>query len=262
VRPGVDTIIVNYRTPDDLNRCLRAHEDFGVPESDTWVVNVSPEDADLKVDLFWTGNEHPRVHHIIHHANVGYAKAVNHAASLGDREVIAIFNADTALTPDVMSSCLEALQANEDWGVLGPRQVDDAGRITSAGIFGTHQAPAHRGWREANSEKFGDVKEAITVSGSAYFIKRPVWEMLTECPVYKELHPEALGAFLPTQHYYEETWCSYHTYAHSYKVMYFGPACMIHQWHKASRMGVAEQQMKPSQTMFRHACESHGIPHD
>jgi hypothetical protein len=101
------------------------------------------------------------------------------------------------------------------------------------------------------------------VSGSAYFIKRKVWDFLTECPTYREVAPKARGAFLPTSHYFEETFCSYHAQAHGWKVMYYGPVVIRHEWHQASPVGGwAERQFPVSQKYFREACGRHGIPCD
>ena len=255
MKPGVDVVVVNYHTPSLLEAFLRSNEKYGMPESDLFVAQVEPTPADLSVGS-------PGAYVFTHETNVGYAAAVNHAAAYGDREFIAVFNADTELLPDTLSTCLLALQANPSWGVLGPRQVDGHNRLTHAGIFGTLERPAHRAWRHADSEAFADVCEAVTVSGSAYFARRFMWNELSTCPIYRRIYPDVQGAFLPTQHYYEETWCSYHAHAHGWKVVYYGPARMIHHWHQSSKVGSIEREMKRSQMMFRHACDSHGIPHD
>lgn len=256
VKPGIDVVVVNYRTPGLLEAFLRSNHLHGAPvESDTWVAQVDPLDADLQVPTFGA-------HCIVHDTNVGFARAVNDAVARGEREFLAIFNSDTELLETTMRQCISALEENPDWGVLGPRQVDRNNRLTHAGIFGTLERPAHRAWRAADSHEFWDIREAVTVSGSAYFTRRSMWNQLTECPIYRDLYPDAGGAFLPTQHYYEETWCSYHAQAHDWKVMYYGPARMIHHWHMSSKVGSIEREMKKSQIMFRHACDSHGIPHD
>lgn len=254
-------VVVNYRTPDDLSAFLRSFADQ--PPAGTWeltVVNVSPSSADRQVATEWAERMTLRI--VDHDTNVGYARACNYAALDTKGDTIAFFNADVRLTPGALETCHQALLAHDDWGVLGPRQIDDNGRFTHAGIFGTNTAPAHRAWQNRDQGQYRDIQEAVTVSGAAYFIKRTVWEELTDCPTYQALHPGA-GAFLPTQHYYEETWVSYHARAHGWKVMYFGEATVIHRWHKASPVGGhADQQMAPSRTLFRKACDAHAIEHD
>jgi GT2 family glycosyltransferase len=204
-----------------------------------------------------------------HFTNIGYGQACNHAALFPDREVLAFFNADTVLSPGVIDQCYEALMEHEDWGVLGPRQVDSSNRITAGGVFGTQKEPTFDNrWRTMDRGQFSDVREdCINVAGSAYFIKRGVWDELASCPLFcrcpevMELRP--VGAFLPTPHYYNETYTSYHAIAHGFKVVYFGPAVMVHEWHKASPVGgYGEKTMDESRELFRSACDYHSIEHE
>jgi GT2 family glycosyltransferase len=137
--------------------------------------------------------------------------------------------------------------------------------ITHAGIFGTNDKPALRGWKRPDDGQFDEIRDdALSVSGSAYFIKRLCWDELTNCSKYRKIAPDAVGAFLPTPHYYEETFCSYHAREHGWKVVYDGETSMVHKWHKASPVGgVAEKKHMPeSRKMFRAACDMHGITHD
>jgi len=267
MRSGIDVIVVNYRTPGDLQQFIESYDAHsGRKDSTLWVVNVDPREADLEVGEWAERTALNPTFHIVHDTNIGYGRAVNHAASLGEAQVIAAFNADTRLTEGCLDLCFERLMAEPTWGILGPRQVDNEGRITHAGIFGTHKVPKHRAWHKSNSAAYDDVLEAITVSGSAYFIKRRVWDELTECPIYKEVAPDAEGAFLPTPLFYEETWCSYHAFAHGHKVMYFGEAEMVHRWHESiksnNKSAWANEVFKDSRSLFRKACDAHGLEHD
>lgn len=258
---GLDVTVVNYRTAGDLRAFLRSFEQFRptVPHSLT-IVNVSPTAEDTAVVAPWL--DRPDVRYIEFTTNIGYARAVNRAATVGKREVLAVFNADVVLRPEALDACHEALIAHPEWGVLGPRQIDERGRFTHAGIFGTPEAPEHRGWLERDRGQYQDVREAVTVSGSAYFVRRTTWDELTSCRVYRDFC-QAEGAFLPTQHYYEETACSYHARSHAWKVVYFGAATVIHHWHRASPVGgPADQLMRESQGLFRRFCASHAIACD
>lgn len=265
VRPGVDLVCVNYKTPDDLLGFVRSVHKYEPtipynlviinvdpgPQDDAAALNLLNEDLSGRSDYVRTGT------------NVGYSGACNLAATRGDHEVIAFFNADTRLTEGVVDECYAALVSHDDWAVLGPRQVDQRERVTHGGIFGSLAQPRLRGWKQKNGDEYADVREAVTVSGSAYFVKRFVWDELTHCSVFRDIAPEAEGGFLPTPHYYEETWFSYHAQAHGWKIIYYGSACMIHKWHQASpRGGWADQQVKRSRAMFREACDLHGIEHD
>jgi GT2 family glycosyltransferase len=256
---ALDIVVVNYHTPEDLKLFLDSVDRF--PPACPSTLTVIDVAAEAEVTTFdWAGGV-GTVHGII--GNIGYARACNYGATRGSGDVIALFNADIEVTAGALDACHDALQAEASWGILGPRQIDNRRRLRHAGIFGTHAKPVHRGWQELDRGQYTDVRDAVTVSGSAYFVKRQVWNELTNCPQYRDIAPSALGAFLPTQHYYEETWCSYHAWAHDYRVIYFGPVTIFHQWHRASPVGGwAERQMPNSRDYFRSACDLHGIPRD
>jgi GT2 family glycosyltransferase len=269
--PGVDVIVVNYRTPDDLVAFIHsfAAVQFEVPAT-LFVVNVEPTQADEDAANDALEDIVVPVGYAVCPNNIGYAKACNSAAAAitsyhRPRRTLAFFNADTRLMPGVLDHCHWTLWQNEEYGIVGPKQVNEVDEITHAGIFGTNTRPSLRGWKEKDKGQFDEIRDdAVSVSGSAYFIKRTVWDELLECPVFKEIAPEALGAFLPTPHYYEETWCSYHAREHGWKVVYDGDVSMIHRWHQASPVGgLAEKKHMPqSRVMFRDACDRHGIERD
>lgn len=255
MEPGIDLIVVNYKTPGDLECFGESYLKFpGDMETTLYVVNNDPEQEDIDI-----GEKYADVH--IHGPNLYYSGSANLAASKGNREVIGILNADTRLLEGTLDNLYEEFMSHDDWGVAGPLQIDDRGLVTHGGIFGTLKAPKHRSWHSRVTEELHSNQEAVTVSGSAYFIKRSVWEELSNCEVYCDKYPDAKGAFLPTNHYYEETWCSYHAQAHEYKVIYFGESKMIHLWHKASPIGGwSDQQMPLSKKMFRDMCDYHPFP--
>lgn len=263
--PGVDVVVVNYKTPRDLSGFLESL-DANRPKG-PWravVVNVEPGPDDVEVAEKWRASAPEDTLHVVRSTNVGYARACNRAAQLTNKEVVAFFNADVRLTPEAVDDCVEAILSDPTWAVLGPRQVDEHGRLTAAGIFGSGKSPRHRGWHHQDTGQFADIRDdAVTIAGSAYFVRRDVWDQLTACPLYQRAAPGAEGAFLPTPHYFEETFCSYHATAHGYRCVYYGFTTIIHRWHGASVVGgYAEQQFPVSQRLFREACDVHGIAHD
>jgi len=260
---GLDVIVCNYRTPDDLNTFLASLAAFPCfwPASLT-VANVSPGPADRAVVARW--ETQLALRHLVFEDNVGYARACNRAATFGRGDVVAMFNADVVLTADALTYCYEALRDNPTWGVLGPRQVDQRNRLVGCGVFGAPSAPRQRAWMEVDVGQCSDIRpDALTVSGSAYFVRREVWDAMTACPIYQEVAPGAEGAFLPTQHYYEETFLSYHVRSHGLAVVFYGPVVMTHLWHRASpHGGPADQQMGIARKQFRDACDAHAIAHE
>lgn len=269
--PGVDVVVVNYRTPDDLRGFVDSFVkvQFEVPAT-LFVVNVDPQKEDAEAaDDSLDGVVVP-VGYALCPTNIGYARACNSAAQAIEsyhtpRRTIAFFNADTRLEAGVLDHCHWTLHQEDDYGIIGPKQVNEEGLITHAGIFGSNKHPELRGWKHDDMGQYDESRDdAVSVSGSAYFVKRDCWDEMATCDTYKSIVPDAIGAFLPTQHYYEETWLSYHAREHGWKVVYDGEVSMIHRWHKASPVGgVAEKKYMPqSRVMFRDACDRHGIERD
>lgn len=260
----LDVIVTDYRTPWDLNSFLASYVAFPPTDGKLWVVLVSPDGGPLEADLALSANWATVLDFevITFEDNVGYAKACNTAAARGSGDVLALFNADVVLAAGALDQCADALMSNPEWGVLGPRQVDAENRITAGGVFGPPRQPQQRAWLATDVGQCSDVRpDALTISGAAFFIKRELWATLTDCPLYRGVHPSAEGAFLPTPHYYEETWCAYHARAHGARCVFYGPVKIVHKWHQASKPGGwADQQMGHSRDLFRHACGIHGIP--
>lgn len=255
-------MVVNYRTPDDLKSFFRSFTKY--PPTCSWsgfVVNNDPEQEDLEV------GDQSSFHHCYFSKNVGYAKAVNHAVSLGSSDVVGIFNADIEFTERSIDQCVQALQSNDEWGCLGPRQVDSRGKMTAGGIFGSNSRPQHRGWKARDSNTFEDIRDdSVTVAGSALFIKRAVWQELWECSTYRRACQEfglgCSGVLLETPLFYEDTFACFHLRNHGYLAVYFGPSIMVHKYHKSVRkngLSVAQEKMKESRTIFRNVCGSMGI---
>lgn len=258
---GIDAVVVNYKTAGDLDDFLASYREFGRPFDratglgSLTVMNVDAGPADVAVVA-----KYPEIvdDHIII-SNRGYGYACNLGARLHSREAIAFFNADIEITAGSMELCYDTLLIDDGIGIVGPKQVNRQGQIVHAGIFGTQAAPRHRGWKERDRGQYEDVLDAVTVSGSAYFVKRECWNELMRCP----LNPCGRGAFLETRHYYEETWCSYHAADHGWRAVYQGHAVMKHKWHAASPVGGwADKLARESQAVFREACDQHGIDRD
>jgi len=259
---SLDVIVCDYQTPGDLDEFLASYAKYPPRMfGGLWVVLVQPTERDQVVVDKWLPILAFEV--IEFEENVGYAKACNIAAAQGESDVIALFNADVVLTPSALRQCAYALWDDDNWAILGPRQVDVMNRITAGGVFGPPDRPAQRSWLEPDKGQCSDIRtDALTVSGAAFFVKRSVWNELTDCPIYQEVTGGAEGAFLSTvHHYYEETAASYHARFHGLQVVFYGPVCITHKWHQASAPGSwVDQQMGVARTRFREFCGAHGIP--
>lgn len=263
---GVDVIVVNFQTAPDLRGFLDSYRESHPDDAELWVVNVSPRDDDRRVtDRFFEPPEHPRANYLEFAENVGYNRAVNRAGGRGCREYIAVFNADVELAPFAITELCAALRHHPEWGVVGPRQVDENGLLTAPGIFGTNEQPAWRCWRENGADgRYSDVRgDCVTVIGSAFVMRRAVWEQLTRCYLYRDVAPFALGPLLPTFGYYGETAAMYHAAAHGWNLGFLGTTTIVHKWHRASHVGGNHERNRDvDQQYFRRFCAHHAIPCD
>jgi hypothetical protein len=278
--PGIDVVVCNYRTPNDLYEFVKAFEavQWEVPCS-LHIANVDPLETDIEICKRIVSEIEigVPVTYSEMKENVGYAVTCNAIAhrlrTMGvERSTIAFFNADTRLRPGVLDACHWELSVTPKLAVIGPKQVNAEGRITHAGIFGTNEEPKLRGWQEVDDGRYDELRlDAVSVAGSAYFVKRLAWDELAACEDYwaaalRHIDKYPLGAFLPTQLFYEETFLSYHARHHGWQVGYHGNVSMVHEWHqsvKANHGPNGAHKFTPTaRAQFRSVCDDHGIAHD
>lgn len=274
----IDLCVVSYNTKEKLQRLIDTlASDYDSSIFSLYILDNNSTDStkeyirDYINRLGWHGEI------IDSNFNYGYSFACNLLASRGSGNVVGLLNADVWMRSRDVSN-IEKRIYELDADIYGPKQRDEYGNITHAGIFGTNTTPQHRGWKLADPGDilFRDSLDAVTVSGSAYFVKRSVWENLTYDPEYISLlghlvgkksiplwSVAADGAFLPTPHYYEETWCSYYARHRGYSVVYDGTVSIGHSWHASSEVGgEPDSKFKISQSIFRESCDFMGIEHD
>lgn len=267
MEPVINLYAVAYQAPEETLGFLQSLRHVSVPFSLTVVENASPDPrvqevlrglpfAEVKALAMCTNAEV-----VYNEKNVGYARAINRASTAGSAPYLAALNCDVLFeeTVDVVGDIVNYFEANPNVGVIGPRTVDQHKRLTHGAIISTGVASEqHRHWLQPDRGQASDVLSVPTVSGATYFVRRTTWDELTRCTAYQEAAPGAEGAFLPTDHFYEETWCSYHARAHEWEVVYLGTTWMRHLWHRSSPTG--SQDMNGPRTFFRQACRVHGIP--
>lgn len=216
----IDVCIVSYRTPELARSCHASLTDHR-----SYFDRIVSIDADK--------------------CGVGYGQAVNDGLRGGTAEYVVALNADTRMLepPDAI---LELFESDPRIAVVGPRQIDDSGHITHAGIFGRNEQPEHRYWMEFDHGQGCERElDAITVSGSVYFARRSVWE--------------EFGGFLETPRmFYEETFLSYLVRHAGYRVVYTGATTWEHQFAKSPGVARGELAIK-SREIFRAACAREGI---
>lgn len=272
MKPHLDVVVVNHRTPEFLASCLasirqyppRGRDGYDVPYTVT-VVHTMPEPDDLQVaDHFvHQRSELGLWHELVWEENVGYNVACNHAGAWGRAEFIAFLNADTQTSNDAFGALCAELEDRPDMGIVGPRQVNSRHQLTAAGIFGTNTAPTMRSWHhEDRGQCSEDRDDAAHVAGSFVVMRRTVFDQLTECPTYRKIveEPGPWGDFL---HYFGDQWLGYHARAHGYLCGYRGSVQCVHEWHKASAVGgYGETNWAKDHDRFAELCDAHGLDHN
>lgn len=259
----LDLVAIAYRAPMETSRFFDSFVHMDVPFTLTVVENSSPE-PDVRRVIEEKAPEVERnknclaVEVVYNQSNVGYARACNFGAMKFSNPYIGLLNCDLEWRPRVASRIIQRFESDERIGVVGPRTTDSDGRLTHSGIVKRGSADGHRYWLQQDRGQASDVIDAQTVSGSTYFIRRDVWDFLTDCPQYRVIAPRARGAFLPTEHYFEETFCSYHATAHGWRVVYDGTVHMIHEWGR-SDSGAIQKFWDRSKRQYVQACAAHGI---
>lgn len=264
-RPVIDLVAVAYQAPGETERFLASLDKVGVPFTLTVVENASPDPDVLKIldkkrEYVEAIPECLEYTVLAEQYNFGYAKACNLGASLrkDSAKYLALLNCDIKFEEDCVEKIVAHFESHPQVGIVGPRTTTSDGRLTHAGIIRMPNGhDQHRAWLEPDNLVFTDTLQVPTVSGATYFVRRLTWDELTECKPYQEAAGGALGAFLPTSHFYEETFCSYHAYAHGWLVNYLGSAKMIHEWHRSSPVGSVS--LSSTEAFFRRACMHHGI---
>lgn len=259
----INLLAVNYNTQAKLQRLAETLRNSTTEDTRNYRLFIA-DNSSTDGSIEWIKQNEHLFDGIQFNENIGYARACNNLALEFPAEIMGFLNADVWLTNQDCVDIEDAFLAHPEIAVLGPKQRDENNNVTHAGIFGRLTKPQHRGWKQhdPNDIFYRDNCQAITVSGSAYFVRQTDWEDLKNCLTYRQIDPESTGAFLNTQFYFEETWLSYHCHAHQKQVWYWGEVSMGHSWHASSPINSQIPAFQIAQPIFRRACDLHGIPHD
>lgn len=268
--PLLSIIAVSYNAVEETGRFLQSLKHVDVPFNIIVIDNASPNARTRDVvrdGLKEASNldECLYTNFVENDTNSGYAWACNYGSNLTTyTPYVAFLNCDTQFLPEAASRIVAHFEAHDDVAVVGPKTTDSKNRLTHAGIVSDGVRDHHRFWLHYDNGQADDVFDAPTVSGATYFVRRAAWDQLGACPTFSDMFPHASGAFLPTKHYYEETWFSYHARKHRWKVRYLGTAHMIHEWASSEPAASPKllKHFQESKRMYVQACNAHGIdPH-
>jgi hypothetical protein len=132
----LSTVLVNYRSRDDLLECLAAlaADTEGLP-CETVVVDNSPSEGALAA----VAARFPEVRGIANTENVGFARAVNQGIAASAGAFVLLVNPDCVIAKGSIPALLAHLRAHPRTAIAGPRIVDSDGALQlSARSFPNH----------------------------------------------------------------------------------------------------------------------------
>ncbi|MHB1682086.1 MAG: glycosyltransferase family 2 protein [Bacilli bacterium] len=201
----IDIVVVSYNTRDILLACLNSLRIYTPEDHRIIVVDNGSQDATVQAvrTLAWEN-----LSIIANNDNYGYAKACNQGIAAGDSPFIILLNSDIIVTQGWLAPLLQCMQQDSRTAVVGPKLVDQRGRITGAGIVGTNANHWPRGYMEQDQPgKFDQEEDCISVCGAAYLIRRA---LISELGLFDENY------FF----YFEETDYSFQARSKGYRVVY------------------------------------------
>lgn len=129
---SLSIIIVNYRSWNRLDACLKSIASQEMDDIEVIVVDNHSDDG--RANEFIA--DHLQVRFILQEINGGFAQACNKGAEHAHGNWLLFLNPDTILNTPVLKPLLERAEKEEDWKLIGIRQLNDNGRDTHPhGIF-------------------------------------------------------------------------------------------------------------------------------
>jgi N-acetylglucosaminyl-diphospho-decaprenol L-rhamnosyltransferase len=115
---GVDVVIVSYRSPKLLRRCLASLREN--PPSREMLVRVVDNGADAETTEM-VGRDFPEVKLTSPAENIGFSAATNLGIAAGRSRYVLVLNPDTRILPGALDRLLELMDESPGVGMCGPR---------------------------------------------------------------------------------------------------------------------------------------------
>jgi N-acetylglucosaminyl-diphospho-decaprenol L-rhamnosyltransferase len=130
VRPGLDVVIVSYRSRDLLRDCLASLCEHA-PDGPVAVHVVDNASGDGAADM--VAVEFPGTDFVEEGENLGFARATNIGIRRGEHPYVLALNPDTRIGSGVLDDLLAVMEARPEVGILGCRLELEDGRLDHAG---------------------------------------------------------------------------------------------------------------------------------
>src|SRR6185503_6273578 len=123
--PRLSIIIVTFNSRDDIDACLRSLTEGILVDREIVIVdNASTDGTAAHIRERWPG-----VRLVSLGANLGFARATNIGIQQTFGELVLLLNPDTTVGSGAVDRLIAALEHDRSVAIVGPRIVDDAGRV-------------------------------------------------------------------------------------------------------------------------------------
>ena len=215
--PLVSLITVNYNTPEVTAAMLESLSKLTYPNWEVIVVdNASPEfsSASLK-------EKYPFIRHFSSPVNLGFAGGNNLGLQYAKGEYVFMLNNDTEVTPSLITTLVEHMQAHPECGIACPKikYYSLPETIQYAGTVGLHPLTSRShniGYLEKDKGQYNDIRKTDQPNGAA---------MMIPAKLLREVGPMSELFFL----YYEELDWAARFKKHGYEIHYVGNTEIYHK---------------------------------
>jgi GT2 family glycosyltransferase len=120
-----DIIIVNYKSTEELKKCLDSiYTNLSNISVDVFVQDNSPDTSINDVVLLY-----PKLNVTRNKSNLGFAAAVNAAIIQGDSPLVVLLNPDTMIDKNLFVKINTYMEQYRDVGILGPKILNLDGSV-------------------------------------------------------------------------------------------------------------------------------------
>jgi len=152
------------------------------------------------------------------HINVGYGQACNLGSIITHNPIMVFLNSDIKVKEgheDWLTKLVDALTAEKDVAVVGPKLVNKENQLMATGVRGTNKNRRLDGWLEPDIGKYNTPCDVLSICGAVYAIKREYFQM------YKGFDPIFF-------HYFEEEDLSWRLRHDGLRIRYQPKSVLIH----------------------------------
>lgn len=171
--PTVTICIVNYNGLKYLKGCFDSIAMINYPLEQIETITVDNASVDESIE--YIKSNYPWVKVLALDKNYGFAKANNIGANIAKSKYIVFLNNDTVVTPDWLNKLVDAMEEDNDLGVVGSKLLflDKPKKINSAGANITFCGVGYDiGFLDDDSEKYNARGYRGCVCAAAMMVRR------------------------------------------------------------------------------------------